>query len=53
LIILLKDENRLVRMMAVRSLSVIGGEKVKSALKEALSTETDETVREEIAGALK
>ncbi|MGA2698754.1 MAG: HEAT repeat domain-containing protein [Methanoregula sp.] len=52
LIILLKDENRLVRLMAVRALSAIGGEKVTTALKAALGNETDETVREEIAGAL-
>jgi HEAT repeat protein len=53
LIILLKDENRLVRLMAVRALSAIGGEKVKTAFKGALSTETDETVREAMTGALK
>jgi HEAT repeat protein len=52
LVILLKDENRLVRLMAVRALSAIGGEKVKTALKEALSTETDETIKEAITGAL-
>ena len=53
LIILLKDENRLVRLMAVRALSAIGGEKVQTALKEALATETDEKVREAINEALK
>jgi HEAT repeat protein len=52
LVILLKDENRVVRMMTVRSLSAIGGKKVETALKEALLTETDEKVREAITEAL-
>jgi len=53
LIILLKDENRVVRSMTVRALSAIGGNRAKAALNEALATETDEKVKEEIIGALK
>jgi HEAT repeat protein len=53
LIILLKDDNRVVRMMTVRALSAIGGEKVQTALREALAAETDEKVKETINEALK
>ena len=53
LIILLKDDNRVVRMMTVRALSAIGGEKVQTALREALAAETDDKVKETINKALK
>jgi HEAT repeat protein len=53
MIILLNDENRYVRMMAVRALGAIGGKNVKTALKKALETESDEKVREAIAEAMK
>ena len=53
LIILLKDDNRVVRMITVRALSAIGGEKVQTALRDALATETDEKVKETISEALK
>jgi HEAT repeat protein len=53
MIILLKDENRYVRMMTVWSLGAIGGKKVHDALKHALETEGDEKVREAITQAMK
>jgi HEAT repeat protein len=53
MIILLKDENRYVRMMAVWSLGAIGGKKVHDALKQALSIEDDEKVKEAITQAMK
>jgi len=53
LIILLKDENRVVRMMTVRALSAIGGEKVQTALRDALEAETDEKVKEAMSESLK
>ncbi|HNX17119.1 MAG TPA: HEAT repeat domain-containing protein [Methanoregula sp.] len=53
LLILLKDENRFVRLMTVRALSAIGGNKVETALKECLTIETDEKIREAITEALK
>jgi len=52
LIILLKDENIYVRLMAVHALGVLGGENVKAALKEALTTEQDEKVKVAMAAAL-
>jgi hypothetical protein len=39
-------------MMTVRALSAIGGRNVQIALKEALATETDETVKEAMKEAL-
>jgi HEAT repeat protein len=53
MIILLKDENRYVRMMAVRALGAIGGDKAITALRGALEAEPDEQVKEAIAEALK
>ena len=53
MIILLKDENRYVRMMSVWSLGAIGGKKVRDALRHALKTEGDEKVKEAITQALK
>jgi len=53
LIILLKDENRLVRLMTVRALTAIGGNRVQTAFREALATETDETVKGAMNEALK
>lgn len=52
LIILLKDENIYVRLMAVHALGVLGGENVKAALNEALTTEQDENVKGALAAAL-
>jgi HEAT repeat protein len=52
MIILLKDDNRYVRMMAARALSAIGGKKVHDALKKALKAETDEKVKEAITEAM-
>lgn len=52
LIILLKDENTYVRRMAVHALGVLGGEHVKAALNEALTTEQDEKVKGALAAAL-
>ncbi len=51
--ILLKDENRFVRMMAVRALSAVGGKSVNEALAQALETESDEKVREAITESMK
>src|SRR5208283_2983582 len=48
LIILLKDENPIVRKMTVKALSAMGGKKVQEALKDALTGEKDESVREAI-----
>jgi HEAT repeat protein len=53
MIILLKDENKYVRMMAVRALGAIGGNKVHEALKTALDAEQDEKVKETITEAMK
>jgi HEAT repeat protein len=53
MIILLKDENRYVRMMAVRALGAIGGKKAHDALKASLDGETDEKVKEAITEAMK
>ena len=53
MIILLKDENKYVRMMAIRALGAIGGKKVHDALKQVLSIEDDEKVKEAITQAMK
>jgi HEAT repeat protein len=53
MIILLKDENKYVRVMAVRALGAIGGKKVHDALKQALESERDEKVKESITEAMK
>jgi HEAT repeat protein len=53
MIILLKDENRYVRMMTVWSLGTIGGKKVHDALNQALAAEDDEKVKEAITQAMK
>src|SRR5208283_4041188 len=53
LIILLKDENPIVRKMTVKALSAMGGKKVQEALKDALTGEKDESVREAIQAGLK
>jgi HEAT repeat protein len=53
MIILLDDENRYVRMMAVWALGAIGGKNVKTALKKALKSESDEKVKEAINEAMK
>src|SRR5512136_2414233 len=53
MIILLDDENRYVRMMAIWALGAIGGKNVKSALKKALESESDEKVKEAIFEAMK
>jgi HEAT repeat protein len=52
LIILLKDENIYVRLMAVHALGTLGGKKVRSALKEALESEQDEKGKAAISAAL-
>ena len=52
MIILLKDENRFVRMMAARALGVLGGDKVHDALADAIRNEKDEKVIEAITIAL-
>jgi HEAT repeat protein len=53
MIILLKDENKYVRMMAIRALGAIGGKKVHDALKKALEAESDGKVKEAITESLK
>jgi len=53
MVILLKDENKYVRIMAVRALGAIGGKNVKTALNEALESENDEKVKEAIIEAMK
>ena len=53
MVILLKDENYYVRMMAIRALGAIGGKNATDALTAALATETDEKVREAITESLK
>ena len=52
LIILLKDENVYVRLMVVHTLGTLGGDKVKTALHDALESEKDEKVKEAITAAL-
>ena len=52
LIILLNDENRVVRMMTARALSAIGGEKGRIALEAALTSESDDEVKNVIREAL-
>jgi HEAT repeat protein len=53
MIILLKDENQYVRMMAVHALGALGGKKAHDALESALASENDERVRSAITNALK
>jgi HEAT repeat protein len=53
LIILLKDENKYVRMMAARALGAMGGKNIQEELKKALAKEQDEKVKEAIQEALK
>ena len=53
MVILLRDENAYVRIMAARALGVIGGKKVEAALTTALAAEQDAKVEEAITGALK
>jgi len=52
LIILLNDENRVVRMMTARALSAIGGEKGRIALEAALASEADDEVKNVIRESL-
>jgi HEAT repeat protein len=53
LIILLKDENPVVRTMTTKALSAIGGTKVMMAIRKALADETDDRVKAAMNAALK